>query len=149
MANDACNEAMDSAAYALMPIVMTDPNSNPRVGSMILSLAAIWETSPKDTQFAQFPPLWKEGLEIVTGCKNQIKESLAVNSSMVTQQGTSKLNQAEIANEQQVEILLLAHAARSLGAQHGRVAKLGELGLHALSHDGEDRILELGHDQPD
>lgn len=114
MANDACNEAMDSAAYALMPIVMTDPNQNPRVGSMILSLAAIWETSPKDTQFAQFPPLWKEGLEIVTMAKNQIKESLAVNSAMVTQQGTSKLNQAEIAQEQQVDLLTTADAVTVL-----------------------------------
>ncbi len=114
MANDACNEAMDSAAYALMPIVMTDPNSNPRVGSMILSLAAIWETSPKDTQFANFPPLWKEGMEIVSQAKAQIKESLAVNSSMVTQQGTSKLNQAEIAQEQQVDLLTTADAVTVL-----------------------------------
>jgi len=114
MANDACNEAMDSAAYALMPIVMTDPNSNPRIGSMILSLAAIWETSPKDTQFANFPPLWKEGMEIVSQAKAQIKESLAVNSSMVTQQGTSKLNQAEIAQEQQVDLLTTADAVTVL-----------------------------------
>ncbi len=114
MANDACNEAMDSAAYALMPIVMTDPNSNPRIGSMILSLAAIWETSPKDTQFANFPPLWKEGMEIVSQAKSQIKESLAVNSAMVTQQQTSKLNQAEISQEQQVDLLTTADAVTVL-----------------------------------
>lgn len=113
-ANDACNEAMDSAAYALMPIVMTDPTQNPRIGSMILSLAAIWETSPKDTQFAQFPPLWKDGMEIVGACKAQIKESLSVNTSMVTQQGTSKLNQAEIAQEQQVDLLTTADAVTVL-----------------------------------
>ena len=53
----AINEAADYAAYALMPIVMTDPAKNPRVGSMVLSLAAVWETSPQDTQFAQFPAL--------------------------------------------------------------------------------------------
>jgi hypothetical protein len=131
MANDACNEAMDSAAYALMPIVMTDPNANPRVGSMILSLAAIWETSPKDTQFAQFPPLWKEGLEIVLGCKNQIKESLSVNSAMVTQQGTSKLNQAEIAQEQQVDLLTTADAVTVL--EHGILTPMLNLFL-ALDH---------------
>ena len=61
-ANDAVNEGMDSAAYALMPIIMTDPEKNPKVGSMILSLAAVWETSPNDTKFAQFPPLWKDAL---------------------------------------------------------------------------------------
>ena len=58
-ANDAMNEAWDSAQYAMMPIVMTDPSKNPRVGSMVLNLAAIWETNPNDTQFAQFPALWE------------------------------------------------------------------------------------------
>lgn len=114
MANDACNEAMDSAAYALMPIVMTDPEKNPRVGSMILSLAAIWETSPKDTQFAEFPPLWKEGFEIIKDADGKIKETLAVNSAMVTQQDTTKLNQAEIAQEQQVDLLTTADAVTVL-----------------------------------
>lgn len=110
-ANDACNEAMDSAAYALMPIVLTDPVKNPRIGSMILSMAAIWETSPTDTQFAQFPPLWKDGMEIVTMAKNEIKETLSVNSAMITASpGKAKRNQAEIAQEQQVDILTTADA---------------------------------------
>src|SRR5260221_6370180 len=68
-ANDTVNESMDSAAYALMPIVMTDPSKNPRVGSMVLNLAAIWETNPKDTAFANFPQLWKDGLTIVGSLK--------------------------------------------------------------------------------
>lgn len=135
MANDACNEAMDSVAYALMPIVLTDPNQNPRVGSMILSLAAIWETSPKDTQLLQFPPVYKEGLEIVTACKNQIKESLAVNSSMVTQQGTSKLNQAEIGQEQQIDLLTTADAVTVL--EHGILTPMLNLFL-ALDHQYRD-----------
>src|SRR5260370_12022258 len=78
-ANDAVNEAMDSAAYALMPIVMTDPAKNPRVGSMIMSVAAIWETNPNDTTFAKFPPLWKDGFEIVTACKKHIFHTLHIN----------------------------------------------------------------------
>jgi hypothetical protein len=112
-ANDAVNEAMDSAAYALMPIVMTDPEKSPRIGSMILSMAAIWETSPKDTQFANFPPLWKDGMEIVAACKNEIFQALSVNPSAITQQGmgaAKKLNQAQIAQEQQVDILTTADA---------------------------------------
>src|SRR5208282_2186890 len=40
-ANDAVNEGMDAAAYALMPIIMTDPERNPRTGSMVLNVAAI------------------------------------------------------------------------------------------------------------
>jgi hypothetical protein len=109
LANDAVNEAMDSAAYAMMPIVMTDPEKNPRVGSMILSLSAIWETDPKSTQFAQFPELWKQGFEIVATAKAEIFQSLGVNPSQITQgTGSKKKNQAEIATEQQVDILTTA-----------------------------------------
>jgi hypothetical protein len=116
-ANDACNEAMDSAAYALLPIIMTDPEKNPRVGTMILSLAAVWETSPNDTQFAKFPELWKDGLEIVASCRAQIFQTLSVNPAQITQSQagkTKKLNQAEIANEQQVDILTTADAVTIL-----------------------------------
>jgi hypothetical protein len=111
-ANDTMNEAADSAAYALMPIIMTDPNKNPRVGSMILSMAAVWETSPNDTQFAKFPELWKSGLEIVGAAKNEIFETLGVNPAAITQQSATgkKRNQAEIAQEQQVDILTTADA---------------------------------------
>ena len=112
-ANDACNEGMDSAAYALMPIVMTDPEKNPKTGSMILALAAVWETSPTDTQFAKFPPLWKDALEIIAACKSEIFQSLSVNPAQITQAAnpkSKKPNQAEIANEQQIDLLTTADA---------------------------------------
>jgi hypothetical protein len=107
-ANDAINEGMDSATYALLPIIMTDPEKNPRVGSMILDLAAVWETNPKDTQFASFPPLWRDAFQIVAASKSEVFETLGVNPSMVPQQSGkpgSKRNQAEVAMEQQVDIL--------------------------------------------
>ena len=107
-ANDTWNEGMDSAAYALMPIVMTDPSKNPRVGSMVLNLAAIWETNPNDTKFAQFPQLWKDALTIVAGIKNEIFQILSVSPAMMPQssgQKSGKRNQAEIALEQQVDII--------------------------------------------
>ena len=114
-ANDACNEGMDSAAYALLPIVMTDPAKNPRVGSMIMTLSAIWETSPNDTQFANFPPLWKDALEIVAKAGDQVNKTLGVNPAAITQLGAKKkLNQAEIAQEQQVDILTTADAVTVL-----------------------------------
>lgn len=110
-ANDAVNEGMDSAAYAMLPIIMTDPEKNPRTGSMILSLAAIWECSPTDTQFAQFPQLWKDAFEIVNSARAQIMTSLSVNPSAMTQQSSSKKpTQADVANEQQVDILTTADA---------------------------------------
>lgn len=112
MANDAVNEGMDSAAYALLPIVMTDPEKNPRIGSMILSMAAIWETSPKDTQFAQMPQMWSAAFDIVSSARAQIMQSLSVNPSQITNQETTKRrqNQAEVAQSQQVDILTTADA---------------------------------------
>ena len=114
-ANDTINEAADSAAYALLPIIMTDPEKNPRIGSMILSQAAVWETDPRSTAFAQFPELWKQGLELVASTKAEIFQTLSVNPAAITQQGVgsgqaAKRNQAQIAQEQQVDILSTADA---------------------------------------
>lgn len=114
-ANDAVNEGMDSAAYALLPIIMTDPEKNPRVGSMVLALSAIWETSPADTQFAQFPQLWKEAFAIVGSCRAEVATTFSVNPAALTQQASEKrLTQAEIANEQQIDILTTADAVTVL-----------------------------------
>jgi hypothetical protein len=118
-ANDAVNEGMDSAAYALMPIIMTNPEKNPRVGSMILNLAAIWETSPQDTQFAQFPQLWTEAFNIVAACKNEIFQTLSVTPAMMpgSTGGKSKRNQAEMATEQQIDILNTADVVTNIEEQ--------------------------------
>ena len=114
-ANDIINEAADSSAFSMMPIIMTNPEKNPRIGSMILSLAAIWQTSPQDTSFAKFPEMWRDGLEIVNQAKNQIFQSLSVNPAQITQTAQKvKRNQAEIANEQQVDILTTAEAVTVL-----------------------------------
>lgn len=116
-ANDAINEGMDSAAYALAPIIMTDPEKNPRAGSMILSMGAVWLTSPNDTKFAEFPQLWKDAFEIVGAARAQIFQTLGVNPSQITQTTTNprkKPSQAEVANEQQIDILTTADAVTVL-----------------------------------
>jgi hypothetical protein len=111
-ANDACNEGADSSAYALSPIIMTDPEKNPNIGKMVLTMAAVWETSPNDTQFAKFPPLWKDALEIVAVAKNEVFQALSVNPAQLTgaTNPKKKPTQAEIANEQQIDILTTADA---------------------------------------
>lgn len=127
-ANDAINEAADSAAYALMPIVMTDPAKNPRLGSMVLSLAAVWETSPQDTQFAQFPALWKDGFQMVAAAKAEIGQTLSVSPAALTTGGGasgSKASQSEIAQEQQIDILNTADAVTVI--EHGVLTPLLEL----------------------
>lgn len=104
-ANDVVNEGFDSAQYSLLPIVMTDPEKNPRVGSMVMSMAAIWETNPNDTKFVTMPPLWRDAFSIVNACRDQIQQSLGVNPSMMPQGGTGKKpTQAQVAQEQQVAL---------------------------------------------
>lgn len=144
-ANDAVNEAMDSAAYALMPIVMTDPNNNPRVGSMVLSLAAVWETDPKSTEFAQFPALWKDGLEIVANCVQQISQTLSVSPAAITtgirgRLGGEKPTQAEVAQEQQVDILTTADAVTVI--EEGILTPMLALFLE-LDHQHRDKMLTV------
>lgn len=110
-ANDVINEAADNMSYSLLPITMTDPNKNPRTGSMVLALGAVWETSPQDTQFAQMPAVWTQAMEGVAAAKSEIAETLSVNPAAITQVASGKKrNQAELANEQQVDILTTADA---------------------------------------
>jgi hypothetical protein len=119
-ANDTINEAADTAHFAAMPITMTDPEKNPKVGTMVMGLGAVWETSPRDTSFAQFPDLWRSGAERANECKNQIFQTLGVNPAMMPQQTGSKAgkrNQAEIAMEQQIDILTTADAVVNLEEQ--------------------------------
>lgn len=116
-ANDAVNQGWDSASYALLPIVMTDPTKNPRVGSMVLNLAAIWQTSPNDTKFAEFPQLWKDAFALVASAKQEIFQVLSVSPAAIAQSTggpKTKRNQAEIANEQQVDILSTADVCTNL-----------------------------------
>ena len=117
-ANDAVNEAWDSAGYSLLPIVMTDPERNPRTGTMVMSMAAVWETSPKDTQVVNFPQLWQHGFEMVSQCKAEVSQTLSVSPAGITQ-GTptaqrGKTNQAQVAQEQQVDILNTADSVTVL-----------------------------------
>jgi len=145
-ANDAVNEGMDSAAYALMPIVMTDPEKNPRVGSMILSLAAVWQTSPNDTKFAQFPQLWKDAMEIVALAQTMIFQTLSVNPAQITgaQGPKKKPSQAEIANEQQVDILTTADAVTVLEDEIFTPMVSFMLELDHQYRDKELRVREYG-----
>ena len=115
LANDACNEGADAAHFSAMPIIMTDPEKNPKVGTMVLGLASIWETSPKDTSFAQFPDLWTSSISRIAACREEIFQTLGVNPAMIPQgTGTKKRNQAEIATEQQVDLLTTADAVTVL-----------------------------------
>ena len=117
LANDTINEGADTAHFSAMPIVMTDPLKNPRIETMTLGLAAVWATSPNDTQIVQFPELWASAIERATVLRDQIFQTLGVNPSMIPQSSggvSKKRNQAEIAMEQQVDLLNTADAVSIL-----------------------------------
>jgi hypothetical protein len=115
-ANDTVNEGADSGHFSLLPIIMTDPAKNPKLGSLVLAPGAVWETSPADTQFAKFPDMWKDAMERVMEVRAQIFQTLGVNPSMIpgTTGKNRKMNQAEVAQEQQVDILTTADAVTVL-----------------------------------
>ncbi len=139
-ANDAVNEAWDSAAFSMMPIVMTDPEKNPRVGSMVLSLAAVWETSPNDTQVMQFPKLWEDGFAMVNACKAEVGQTLSVSPAAITQGAAEKMNQAEIAQEQQIDILTTADAVTVV--EDGILTPMLDLFIE-LDHQFRDKPLTV------
>lgn len=104
-ANDAVNMGFDSAQYSLAPIVMTDPEKNPRSGSIVMAMAAVWLTDPNSTEVVNFPQLWKEAFAVVMDTKQQIQQSLNINPAMIPQGNAGKKpTQAQVAQEQQVAI---------------------------------------------
>ena len=140
-ANDAVNIAMDSAMYRLMPIVMTDPERNPRVTSMIMNMAAIWECDPNSTKVIEFPDLWETGFAIANQAKDFIMTTLSVTPAAITQTGQKKKpTQAEMANEQQVDLLTTADAVTVL--EEGILSPLVQWFLD-LDYQYRDRALTV------
>lgn len=116
-ANDTINEGADTSHFSAMPPILTDPLKNPRIETMVYGLGAVWSSSPNDTKILQFPDLWRTSIERAGAIKEQIFQSLGVNPSMIPQSTGGvgkKRNQAEIASEQQVDILTTAEAVSIL-----------------------------------
>jgi hypothetical protein len=116
-ANDIANQAADSATYSMLPIVMTDPEKNPRTATMVLNLAAVWECDPNSTRFAEFPKLWQDGIAIIQNDVSLAFQTMGVNPAMLPQQTGrpgAKRNQAEIALEQTVDIMSTSEACSVL-----------------------------------
>lgn len=155
MANDAANLGLSSGIYSLMPIVMTDPEKNPRVGSMLMNVAAIWQTNPNDTQIVEFPDIYQKGLEMVDWCKGQIFQALGVNPSMVTQGGAYRRpTQAEVANEQMVDVLTTADAVTIIEEgilneiidrfyHYDRQFRSTSMAVEAFGGEGIDRSMQV------
>lgn len=114
-ANDAANEGADAAAYAAMPIVAADPEQVS--GPLVLNLAAMWKVAPNAIKFLEFPDLTPRAITRIEYCIQQIFRTLGVNPSMLPQMSGrpgAKRNQAEVAMEQQVDLLTTAEAVTVL-----------------------------------
>lgn len=112
-ANDAANEMADADHYGALPIVAVDPDFAGQA-PLIMNVAAIWQVKPESVKFMEFPDLGQRGLRRIQAAMAAIMRSLGVNPAMITSQSSGKLNQAEIANEQQVDLLTTAEAASVL-----------------------------------
>ena len=114
IANDFANMGTDTGIFSVQPVVLTDPEKNPRVGSMVLDTMAIWETSPKDTQVMTFPPVYNSAWSFIEGCERFINQTLSVSPAMMPQSTGvpgRRRTQGEIALEQQVDIMTTDDAA--------------------------------------
>ena len=99
--NDYWNMGMDSAQYAMLPIVMTDPLKQPNYQSMVMGLAAVWLADPASTKFQSFPAIWKDALSLCQGIKQQIWESLDINDAMLGKMPSGRKNNMAIGQVQQ------------------------------------------------
>lgn len=103
-ANDAINEGMDSSQYTLNPIIMSDPAKNPRLGSVVMAMMAIWEVDPNSTKIVELPQIWKDAFQMVGALKEQIFQSMGVSPAMIPGAHVSaqkKPTQSQVAQENQ------------------------------------------------
>ena len=115
-ANDAVNEAGHMLYFALAPVLTVDPTMVSKWKELVTAVAAVWPVPKDAVNLHEWPSKIREALEVVGFNKATIFETLGVNPSMLPQQtgAKSKRNQAEIALEQQVDILQTADAVTVL-----------------------------------
>jgi hypothetical protein len=112
-ANDAANEGADAAHYAAMPIVMRNPAAGKQ--PLIMNIGALWDVDPAMIKFAEFPDLTPRAITRIQYCIQQIFQSLGVNPSMLPQQtSASRRNQAQVAQEQAIDLLTTAESVSVL-----------------------------------
>jgi hypothetical protein len=105
-ANDAANEGADSAHYSAMPLVRVSSNVTQPI---ILNLGAILKAEKDEIEMMAFPDLTPRAIQRIQLATAQIFQTLSVNPSMLPQQtSTARRNQAQVAQEQQVDILTTA-----------------------------------------
>lgn len=116
-ANDAINMSADGLPFHSIPLLTVDPEKVARWENLVIDVGAVWPIGQDGAKVLQFPDVTPQALQVVSACKAQIFESLGVNPSMLPQQTGkpgSKRNQAEVALEQQVDLLTTADAVTNI-----------------------------------
>jgi len=101
-ANDFINQGLDSATYALCPVVSVDPKTSPNYKSFVMEPGAIW-TGGSATPL-QMPNLANEALGLVNDIKMQIQTTMGLTPPVNIDQGSRK--PAAVAAMMQAEIQL-------------------------------------------
>jgi len=110
-ANDAVNEGADAATLSAVPIIRYDPDESP--GPKVLAIGALWPGKRGSVEFMQFPDLTPRAVTRVQMAMQAIFQSLGVNPSMLPQQTrVGKPNQAQVAQEQAVDLLTTAQGVK-------------------------------------
>jgi hypothetical protein len=138
-ANDAANERADVDHMSAMPIIARAPGSN---APLIVAKGAIWEQAPNEVQMLTFPDLSGRATARVQAAQSLIFQSLSVNPAMLPQQSGKqgqKRNQAEVAMEQQVDLLTVAEGVDVLD---GLLTEMSEW-LVDMDHQYRDRDLTI------
>lgn len=118
-ANDAANEAGHMLYYALAPVLAVNPQMVTKWRELVSDVAAVWPVDPNGVKLLEWPSKIREALEVIMFNQTVIFTTLGVNPAILPQQTgkTQKRNQAEIALEQQVDILQTAGAVTVLQQQ--------------------------------
>ena len=111
-ANDAVNEGADAATLSAGPIIRQDPEAS---GPLVLAIGAIWKAKAGQIEMMQFPDLTPRAVTRVQMALQAIFQSLGVNPSMLPQQTRAgKPSQAQVAQEQAVDLLTTAEGVKVL-----------------------------------
>jgi hypothetical protein len=110
-ANDAVNEGADAATLSAAPIVLRDPEKSN--GPLVFGVGAIWDGAKDAISLLTFPDLTPRAQTRVQMALAAIFQSLGVNPSMLPQQTRAgRPNQAQVAQEQAVDLLTTAEGVK-------------------------------------
>jgi len=110
-ANDAVNEGADAATLSAAPMIFRDPEKYN--GPIVYNVGAVIDCPPDAIKIAEFPDLTPRAIQRVQMAIQAIFQSLSVNPSMLPQQmRAGKPTQAQIAQDQQVDLLTTAEGVK-------------------------------------